>query len=86
MTEPVTIHTERFVRSLWSLDRDLAYARHYPAVSWRQSFSRDADAVGTWHVAQGSPDWPRNRARLVSLLAERFPGQFGFGGGFTPER
>ena len=70
MTEPVTIHTERFVRSLWSLDRDLAYARHYPAVSWRQSFSRDADAVGTWHVAQGSPDWPRNRARLVSLLAE----------------
>ena len=34
VTEPVTANTERFVRSLWSLDRDLAYARHYPAVSW----------------------------------------------------
>ncbi len=70
MTEPVTIHTERFVRSLWSLDRDLAYARHYPAVSWQESFSRDADAVGSWHVAQGRADWPRSRARIISLLAE----------------
>ena len=33
ITEPVTAHTERFVRGLWTLDRDLAYARHYPAVS-----------------------------------------------------
>ena len=68
MTEPVTIHTERFVRSLWSLDRDLAYARHYPAVSWRQSFSRDADAVGTWHVAQGSAGLAPEpgQARLVA--------------------
>ena len=32
MTEPVTAHTQRFVRALWTLDRDLAYARHYPAV------------------------------------------------------
>ena len=70
MTEPVTIHTERFVRSLWSLDRDLAYGRHYPAVSWRQSFSRDAQAIGSWHVAQGRTEWPRNRARFISLLAD----------------
>ena len=27
-------------------DRDLAYARHYPAVTWRRSFSRDVQAVG----------------------------------------
>ncbi len=60
----------RFVRSLWSLDRDLAYARHYPAVSWRESFSRDAEAVGAWHVAQGRAEWPRSRARIISLLAE----------------
>ena len=46
MTEPVTAHTERFVRCLWSLDRDLAYARHYPAVTWQRSFSRDVPAVG----------------------------------------
>ena len=51
LTEPVTAHTQRFVRSLWTLDRELAYARHYPAVAWSGSFSRDADAVGVWYAA-----------------------------------
>jgi len=70
MTEPVTAQTERFVRALWSLDRDLAYARHYPAVTWRRSFSRDVDGIGAWHAAQGRPNWARDRARAVGLLAE----------------
>ncbi|HEU5355571.1 MAG TPA: V-type ATP synthase subunit A [Actinocrinis sp.] len=46
MAEPVTVHTERFVRARWTLDRDLAYARHYPAISWSDSFSRDAALLG----------------------------------------
>ncbi|HUI03192.1 MAG TPA: V-type ATP synthase subunit A, partial [Acidimicrobiales bacterium] len=66
MTEPVTAHTERFVRCLWSLDRTLAYARHYPAVTWQRSFSRDAPAVGAWHASQGRPDWGRGQARAIS--------------------
>jgi len=70
MTEPVTAHTERFVRCLWSLDRDLAYARHYPAITWRRSFSRDAEAVGAWHASAGRPGWARDRSRAVALLAE----------------
>jgi V/A-type H+-transporting ATPase subunit A len=70
MTEPVTALTERFIRCLWSLDRDLAYARHYPAVTWRLSFSRDAEIVGSWHAQQGRPEWARNRARAIALLAE----------------
>jgi V/A-type H+-transporting ATPase subunit A len=70
MTEPVTAHTERFVRALWSLDRELAYARHYPAVTWRRSFSRDAEAVGAWQAMAGRPNWNRARATAVTLLAE----------------
>lgn len=70
MAEPVTMHTERFVRCLWSLDRDLAYARHYPAVTWQRSFSRDTQAIGAWHAASGRPDWPRDQAWAVSVLAE----------------
>jgi V/A-type H+-transporting ATPase subunit A len=70
LAEPVTAHTERFVRCLWSLDRDLAYARHYPAVTWRRSFSRDAQSVGAWHASEGRPAWARDRARAVALLAE----------------
>lgn len=70
MTEPVTAHTERFVRCLWSLDRDLAYSRHYPAVTWRRSFSRDVDAIAAWHATEGRVGWAADRGRAVALLAE----------------
>jgi len=70
MTEPVTTDTQRFVRALWLLDRDLAYARHYPAVSWTGSFSRDAEALAVWHAAAGDPAWAGRRARAAALLAE----------------
>jgi V/A-type H+/Na+-transporting ATPase subunit A len=70
MTEPVTTYTQRFVRCLWSLDRDLAYARHYPAVSWAGSFSRDDDVVAAWHADHGDPGWEQRRTRIAALLAE----------------
>ena len=70
MTEPVTAHTQRFVRSVWMLDRELAYARHYPAVAWSGSFSRDADALGSWHARQGDPSWARRRERVGTLLSD----------------
>jgi V/A-type H+-transporting ATPase subunit A len=70
LAEPVSAHTERFVRSLWSLDRGLAYARHYPAVSWAGSFSRDAEPIAGWHVREGDPAWTRRRADVIALLAE----------------
>jgi V/A-type H+-transporting ATPase subunit A len=69
VTEPVAAHTQRFVQAVWSLDRELAYARHYPAVSWRSSFSRDTDAVARWHAAHDDADWATRQARLHALLA-----------------
>ncbi len=66
MTEPVTAHTQRFVRALWTLDRDLAYARHYPAVAWAGSFSLDGETLAGWHSRHGNAPgsasghgWPR---------------------------
>jgi V/A-type H+-transporting ATPase subunit A len=70
MAEPVTAHTARFVRTVWSLDRDLAYARHYPAVSWASSAARDAAAVARWQNAGPDPDWGERRARAIRLLSE----------------
>ncbi len=70
LTEPVTTDTQRFIRALWLLDRDLAYSRHYPAVSWTGSFARDVVDLGSWHVANGDPGWPVRRARATALLAE----------------
>lgn len=70
MTEPVTAHTRRFVRAVWSLDRSLAYARHYPAVSWRESFARDAEVIADWQVGAGDPAWRARRERSLTLLSE----------------
>jgi V/A-type H+-transporting ATPase subunit A len=69
-TEPVTAHSRRFVRTFWSLDRDLAAARHYPSVSWRDSFARDAVALGAWHGAHGDADWLKRRGHAMAVLAE----------------
>ncbi|WP_132196982.1 MULTISPECIES: V-type ATP synthase subunit A [Kribbella] len=70
LTEPVTTATERFVRGVWSLDRALAYARHYPAVSWAASYSHDVAAAGAWHAGHGNQGWAARRARAMTLLAE----------------
>lgn len=70
MTEPVSAHTRRFVRCTWSLDPDLAYARHYPAVSWSDSSSRDADLVAQWRLTTGDPAWRSRREQALALLAE----------------
>lgn len=70
MTEPVTAYTQRYVRALWTLDRELAYARHYPAVTWIGSYCRDVDAVGTWYAANGDSGWAARRGRMVAVLAE----------------
>ena len=70
LTEPVSSHTRRFTRCTWSLDRELAYARHYPAVGWRDSSSRDAEAVADWHFLQQDVHWGERRERALTLLAE----------------
>ena len=70
MTEPVTSYTQRFVRTFWTLDRDLAYARHYPAVAWNGSYSQDAGAIGSWYAGNGDPGWAQRRGRVTAVLAE----------------
>lgn len=44
-SEPVTQHTKRFIRCFWALDKALANARHYPAISWLDSYSEYTDEV-----------------------------------------
>ena len=70
VTEPVASHTQRFVQAVWGLDRDLAYARHYPAISWYRSFSRDSEVIARWYAVEGDPDWAVRRSRLHSLLSD----------------
>jgi len=54
-SEPVTSNTKRFVRTFWVLDKDLAYSRHYPAISWTDSYSGYIDDVSSWWEEKGVP-------------------------------
>jgi V/A-type H+-transporting ATPase subunit A len=66
-SEPVTQHTKRFIRCFWALDRDLANARHYPAISWTESYSEyDEELKGWWERV--NPHWHTARAQAVELL------------------
>ena len=66
-SEPVTQHTKRFIRCFWALDRDLANARHYPAISWIDSYSEYADEVRPWWE-RVNPHWAEVRAKCFDLL------------------
>ncbi len=66
-SEPVTQHTKRFIRCFWALDRDLANARHYPAIGWIDSYSEYADEVKDWWERQ-NPEWLSIRSRALDLL------------------
>jgi len=67
-SEPVTQHTKRFVRCFWALDRQLANARHYPAISWLDSYSEYLGEVMSWWEREVGPDWSKNRAEIMELL------------------
>ena len=66
-SEPVTQHTKRFIRCYWALDRDLANARHYPAISWLDSYSEYTAEVRPWWE-KVSPQWEELRRSALDLL------------------
>jgi V/A-type H+-transporting ATPase subunit A len=66
-SEPVTQHTKRFIRCFWALDRDLANARHYPAISWTDSYSEYAEEVRPWWE-RVNPRWAEVRGQCLDLL------------------
>ena len=67
-SEPVTQHTRRFVRCFWGLDRSLASERHYPAISWLDSYSEYVDEVAPWWQLQGEGGWLESRQEIMELL------------------
>jgi V/A-type H+-transporting ATPase subunit A len=67
-SEPVTQHTKRFVRCFWALDRQLANARHYPAISWLESYSEYLDEVTPWWEQAVGSSWTSDRSEILELL------------------
>ena len=69
-TEPVTRHTKRFIRCFWALDASLAHARHFPAISWMDSYSEYAGEVKDWYHKNVDPAWAALRDEARTILAE----------------
>ena len=66
-SEPVTQHTKRFIRCFWALERELANARHYPAIGWIDSYSEYAEEIKEWWD-KFDPQWATVRIKALDLL------------------
>jgi V/A-type H+-transporting ATPase subunit A len=69
-SEPVTQNTKRFVRTFWALDKSLAYARHYPAINWTESYSDYIDDLADYYNKNVSEDFLKCRRRIANILAD----------------
>ena len=67
-SEPVTSHTKEIVRCFWALSKELADARHYPAISWSESFSGYVPTAAKWWAEQVNPKWEQRRASALERL------------------
>ena len=67
-SEPVTQNTKRFTRCFWALDKSLAYARHYPAVNWDNSYSEYSAELEQWYEENVAPDFNVCRNEIASIL------------------
>ncbi len=68
-SEPVTQYATSITNVAWFLDKNLAYKRHYPAVSWELSYSNYQELILSWWKKIDS-NWDKNVLLLKQLLEE----------------
>ncbi|MCB6607999.1 V-type ATP synthase subunit A [[Clostridium] symbiosum] len=69
-SEPVTQNTKRFVRCFWGLDKNLAYARHFPAIQWLTSYSEYLTDLAPWYTENVDKRFIDYRNQLVYILTQ----------------
>ena len=69
-SEPVTQNTKRYIRCFWGLDRQLAYARHYPAINWISSYSEYMQELTPWFLEHVDSNFIKYRGELIHILLE----------------
>jgi V/A-type H+-transporting ATPase subunit A len=67
-SEPVTEASLRVAGAVWALDAKLAQRRHFPAVSWTDSYSLYVDALQEWFARETELDWAELRLKAMRLL------------------
>lgn len=69
-TEPVTQNTLRVVKTFWALDKDLAQKRHFPAISWIDSYSEYEGMLQDWYEDEIGEDWGERIRDVKDLLQQ----------------
>ncbi|UCC19410.1 MAG: V-type ATP synthase subunit A [Promethearchaeota archaeon] len=75
-SEPVTSTTKRLVQVLWALDPKLAYLKHYPAISWVNSYSNYSQFISEWWYERDidwpeiDVDWSKCRKQVNEILSQ----------------
>ncbi|MDY0235926.1 MAG: V-type ATP synthase subunit A [Gudongella sp.] len=67
-SEPVTESTKRFVNVFLGLDRELAYARHYPAINWLNSYSGYSEMIKRYYEKALDEDITPLRTKMLNIL------------------
>lgn len=70
ISEPVSQSTLRIVKVFWCLSASLAYARHFPAIDWLQSYSLYSDRLRAYYNSSVSPDWANMVSKMMKILQE----------------
>ena len=69
-SEPVTQNTKRYIKCFLALDRNLSYARHFPAINWLTSYSEYVNDFSEYYWVNISPDFINTRNRILELLVK----------------
>jgi len=69
-SEPVTQNTKRFTRCFWALDKSLAYARHYPAINWMDSYSEYFVDLDAWYEQNLGYEFITIRNEISTILQD----------------
>ncbi|HHZ02522.1 MAG TPA: V-type ATP synthase subunit A [Tissierellia bacterium] len=70
ISEPVSQATLRIVKVFWALDAQLAYARHFPAINWLNSYSLYINNLSNWFNENVAKNWTDMRNETMRLLQE----------------
>jgi V/A-type H+-transporting ATPase subunit A len=70
LSDPVVQATLRVVKVFWSLEDHLAYKRHFPAISWLNSYSLYYENLDPWLKEEVAADWVELRSEAMRILQE----------------
>lgn len=70
LSDPVVQATLRVVKVFWSLEAQLAYRRHFPAISWLNSYSLYVDNITDYVKEKVAEDFFDLQAKAMRILEE----------------